>query len=114
MIRAPNGLDHVLDSFWKDKALPKNLGGLAIQSSLANSPRREHTLTWGSKISPKSSEGTILKAKVQSKCLRGDYYPPRALRSTPRVKGMVMKVQCSGLENSGTYRIARTRARKRN
>ena len=63
MIRAQNGLDHVLNSFWKDKALPKNLG-LAIQSSLANYLRREHTLTRvlpnSQKVPQKSSEGEKL------------------------------------------------------
>ena len=42
MISAENGVDHVLNSFWKDKAFAKNLD-LAIQSLLANYPRREHS-----------------------------------------------------------------------
>ena len=42
MISAENGVDHVLNSFWKDNAFAKNLD-LAIQSLLANYPRREHS-----------------------------------------------------------------------
>ena len=42
MISAQNGVDHVLNSFWKDKAFAKNLD-LAIQSLLANYPRREYS-----------------------------------------------------------------------